>query len=126
MNLTITIIFVLIFAYLITKLGDKIKILKVVSLILYGLILNIPFLKSIFIEPNTQFIFNFGDIALICLMFLAGLESSWRIMYAEKKDALFIAVFAALIPFLLVFVVFRIFGFSFFISALIGIFRCLI
>lgn len=121
MNLIITIIFVLITAYIIIKLGSKIKIPSVVSLILLGFVLDLPFLKSIFIEPNTQFIFNFGDIALICLMFLAGLESSWKIMYSEKKDALVIAVFASFIPFLLGFGVFKILGFSLLISIIIGI-----
>ena len=125
MNLAITIIAVLLAAYLFTILGKKIRIPIVVALILCGLVLDIPAIKNILIEPNTHFIFGLGDIALLCLMFLAGLETSWIKLYKQRKDAIFIAVFAALVPFLLGFVIFLLLGFSVLVSSIVGICMCI-
>ncbi|MBW3017960.1 cation:proton antiporter, partial [Candidatus Woesearchaeota archaeon] len=61
------------------------------------------------------------DIALLCLMFLAGLESSWRALYEERKDAIVITIFAALIPFIIGFAVFKLLGFSLLVSSIVGI-----
>ncbi len=121
MNIIITILFVLLFASVLSLLGRKIKIPTVVVLILCGLLIDIPLIKNSLIEPNTQFIFGLGDIALICLMFLAGMESSWSKLIKEKKDSIFIAVFAAGVPLLLGFSVFLILGFPVMTSFIIGI-----
>ena len=69
MNIIITIIIVLLFSYIFNLLAKKIKIPTVVALIITGVIIGFPFIKNVLIEPNTQFIFGLGDIALICLMF---------------------------------------------------------
>jgi len=121
MNLIITIIAILLFSYLLTLLGKKLKISTVVALICSGLIITVPLIKTVILEPHINFISGLGDFALLCLMFLAGLESSWRTLYKEKKDALFIAISAALTPFLLGFAIFSIMGFSFFVSSIVGI-----
>ncbi|MBW2984004.1 cation:proton antiporter [Candidatus Woesearchaeota archaeon] len=121
MNLIGTIIIILLAAYLFTSLGRKIRIPIVVSLIFCGLVLDMPAVKGLVIEPNTGFIFGLGDIALLCLMFLAGLESSWRGIYKERKDAILIAFFAALVPFLAGFVAFMMMGFSLHISFIVGV-----
>lgn len=121
MNLIVTIIVVLLISCLFTLLAKKLKISTVVALIFSGLIVGFPFIKKVIVEPNTQFIFGLGDIALLCLMFLAGLESSWRAIYSERKDAVLIAIFAALVPFLLGFIIFMMMGFSLLVSSIIGI-----
>ena len=112
---------VLLISYIFTIIASKLKIPKVVALIVAGLVIGFTPIKSTILEPNTKFIFGLGDIALICLMFLAGLESSWRIIYKERRDAVFIAIFAFLVPFLLGFFVFLILGFSLIVSFIIGI-----
>lgn len=121
MNLIITLIIVLLISYLFTLLAKKIKIPSVVALIFVGLIIGFPFISKDIIAPNEDFIFILGDIGLICLMFLAGLESSWKILNLEKKDAFFIAIFAALIPLLSGFVIFLLLGFSLEVSLIVGI-----
>ncbi|MBW2981571.1 cation:proton antiporter [Candidatus Woesearchaeota archaeon] len=121
MNLIITIILALLISYLFSLLAKKIRIPYVVALIISGLFIGFPAVKEIIIEPNTEFVFNLGNIALICLMFLAGLESSWRTFYNEKKDAAFIAVFAAFVPFLFGFILFKILGFSLLASLISGV-----
>ena len=121
MNLIIVLIIGLLAANLFVLIGKKIKFQPVVSLILCGLFLDIPHIKAAFMGYDSKIIFTLGDIALLCLMFLAGLESSWTVMYKERKDAVFIAVFAALTPFLLGFVVFKLIGFSLIVSLIVGI-----
>jgi len=121
MNIIITILFVLLFSSILSFLGKKIKIPMVVILISCGLIIDIPLIKDFFIEPNTQFLFGLGDIALICLMFLAGMESSWNRLCKERKDSIFIAIFAATVPLLLGFSAFIMLGFPVMTSFIIGI-----
>lgn len=121
MNLVLTIAIVLLFSFLVTVAAKKIKLPTVVALIFAGLIVGFPFISKDIIAPNEGFIYILGDIGLVCLMFLAGLESSWKILNKEKKDAFFIAVFAALVPLLLGFAVFLLLGFSVVISLIVGI-----
>lgn len=124
MELIITIIAVLLISFLFVQFSKKIKIPVVVGLIICGLVLDIDKIRVFLIEPNTKLIYHLGDIALISLMFIAGMESSWSILYKEKKDSLFIALFAATLPLLLGFFVSFALGFSFLVSAIVGICLC--
>lgn len=121
MYIIITIIIVLLFAYIFSYFGKKLNIPSVVALIICGLVLNIPFIRNYFLEPNTGIISFIGDFALLFLMFIAGLESSWKIMYKEKKDSGTIAFFGTLIPFLIGFLTFYLFDFSLMVSLIVGI-----
>jgi Kef-type K+ transport system membrane component KefB len=99
----------------------KLKIPTVVILILVGVLFGVPFIEKAFLGPANKLIFNLGDMGLLCLMFLAGLESSWELLYKEKKDATLIAVSAVLVPIGLGYLVFRLLGFSSQISLIVGI-----
>lgn len=121
MNLIITLFVVLLISYLFTLLAKKTKISSVVTLIFAGLIVGLPFVTKRIITPNENFIFILGDIGLLCLMFLAGLKSSWKIINKEKKEAFIIAIFAAGVPFLLGFFIFLSLGFSLEVSLIVGI-----
>ena len=121
MYLIITLMVVLGAAYLFTGLGKKVKIPAVAALIFCGLILDLPFFKDYLIRPHTQFLFALGDIALICLMFMAGLESSWRALYKERKDATFIMILCSLVPFFAGTIIMLLMGFSLAVSLIVGI-----
>jgi len=121
MYLILTVFIVLGAAYIFTGLGKRMKIPAVVALLLCGLVLDIPVLKDHLLGNNIDFLFVLGDIALIFLMFLAGLESSWKSLYKERKDAVVIAVCASVVPFLVGFVTFLLLGFSMIISFIVGI-----
>ncbi len=121
MNIILTLVLVLSIAYLFTKVGKRLKISNVVALLLCGFVLDIPFLKGILIEPHIEFLFMLGDVALIFLMFLAGLESSWKSLYKERKDALVIALLGAFVPFTLGFIVFRLLGFPTITAFIVGV-----
>lgn len=121
MNLIATLILVLTIYFVLTKLGSKLKIPSVVSLIVAGLLLGLPVVSDIIIQPNENIIFALGDIGLLLLMFLAGLESSWKALFRERKDAFFIAIYAAVFPFFLGALVTFLLGYSFLVSAIVGV-----
>jgi len=121
MELLFSLIFILVISYIFTLIAKKIGIPTVVALIVAGILIGYPPVKEILIRTDVNTIFFLGDIALIMLMFLAGLETSWRLLYKEKKDAALIAVFGAIVPFFMGFAAFRLLGFSTIISLIVGI-----
>ena len=121
MYLIFTLIICLGISFLFTLLAKKLRLSNVIGLIIGGLILGSPILKEAILKPNINFISNLGEVGFISLMFLAGLEISWSMLYKEKKDALFVASFAAAVPLLLGFIIFWILGFSLLTSLIIGI-----
>ena len=121
MYLIITLFIVLGATYLFTHIGKKMRIPSVVALILCGLFLDIPFFKNLLIYPHSELIFFLGDIALLFLMFLAGLESSWRSLYKERKDATILMITCSIVPFLLGYVSMRLLGFEVLVAMIVGI-----
>ncbi len=106
MNIIITLIICLLVSFLFTLLAKKLKISVVIGLIVAGIIIGSHTLGRIILEPNTEFILTLGNIGLIVLMFLAGLEISWSMLYKERKDSIYLAFFAFVTPFLLGFLIF--------------------
>ena len=121
MDLIVTLVVVLLISHLVVLLAHKLKLAKVVGLLLVGLLLGYPPVRDLIIGAQSEIIFNLGDIALLALMFVAGLESSWREIYKEKSELLIVAIFAMVIPFLLGFVVLQMIGFSLAASLIGGI-----
>ncbi len=121
MTLIITLIICLIVSFLFTFLAKKLNSSSIVGLIVGGIILGSPFVKSIILEPNTDFILMLGDFGFFTLMFIAGMEISWCLLYEERKEAAAVAFFAAIIPFLLGVSISLALGFSTFTSLAIGI-----
>lgn len=107
--------------FLFLELMKKFKLSSVVSLILIGLLLTLPGFKEVFIGDNEYILTILGDIGLFALMFLAGLESSWKVLQKEEKDSFYIALFGAVIPFILGFFIFIYLGFSLIASIIVGI-----
>jgi Kef-type K+ transport system membrane component KefB len=68
-----------------------------------------------------EIILQLGNLGFLTLMFLAGLEISWCLLYKERKEALVVAFFAALIPLVLGFSAFFALGFSLLTCLIIGI-----
>ena len=119
--LIVTITICLLASFLFTLLAKKMNLSVVLGLIISGIILGSPFVKKILLEPNTDFILRLGDLGFFTLMFLAGIEVSWCLLYEERKEATAVAFFAAFIPFLLGFSIFLALGFSLFTSLAVGI-----
>ncbi|SRR6056297_3175625 len=108
MPLTISLIICLAVGFIFTLLAKKLNLPTVIGLIPAGLVLGSDFLSQAIIKPNTEVILTIGNIGLISLMFLAGLEISWSRLYKQKKYSTYLAGLAFFIPFIL--------GFSLFIA----------
>jgi len=121
MNTVITLVFVLTISFSFIYIGRLVKIPKVVSLILAGLFMNVTALRNYFIEPNTGFLYNLGDLAVLFLMFFTGVGSSLSFLKKEERDCLFIGLFASIATLVLGFGVAFLFGFSFLASCIAGI-----
>jgi len=121
MQLMITLILCILISFLSSLLAKKLRLSIIIGLIVAGIIIGSPFLRNIVLEPNTDFILNLGNIGFISLMFLAGMEISWSMLYRERKDAVFVSLFAATVPILSGFFVFLVLGFPVLTSLTIGI-----
>ncbi len=119
--LLITLIICVSASLLFTYIAKKLNISVVVGLIVSGIILGSPLAKNILFKSDTEIITKLGDLGFFLLMFLAGMEISWCMLYEERKEAATIAFFAALSPFVLGFSIFLILGYSVYAALAIGI-----
>ncbi len=116
-SIVICILWILFFSYI----AKKTKIPNVVGLIIGGVILGLPKISNCILGENTSFILKLGDVGLVVLMFLAGLEISWSMLYKERKDAFYVSIFSFFIPFILGTVAFLLLGFQFRTALIVGI-----
>ncbi len=114
-------VLILIFTNTAAYIVDRLKKPGIIAMILVGLFFGIPAIKGFFFEGKEEMIFMLGDAGLVCLMFLAGLKSSPKLLYKEKKDAFIIATAGFLTPLILGTAVFLFMGYSFLISLIVGI-----
>jgi Kef-type K+ transport system membrane component KefB len=117
----LTILICISVSFLFSILAKKLNLSVVIGLILSGIILGSPGIKNVVIGPNEDFVLFLGKLAFFILMFLAGLEISWCLLYQERKEATAVAFFAAIIPLGLGFLVFFQMGFSLMTCLTIGI-----
>ena len=121
MTIISTTITILSISYLAILVANKMKVPKTIALIVVGIIIGFPSIQGLVIGKDTNYIFSIADIGLLSLMYLAGLNSSRDVMVSERKDAAIIAVFAAIVPFLLGYGVIRLLGFSSLTALVVGI-----
>lgn len=121
MHIAVTLIACIVISYMFTMLTKRLNISVVILLILAGILLGSPALSGIIIEPNTEYVFFLGEIGVISLMFLAGMEISWKEFCREERDAAIISVSASVIPFMMGFAAFLALGFSLLTSLTVGI-----
>ncbi|MEC8220459.1 MAG: cation:proton antiporter [Nanoarchaeota archaeon] len=124
MQTFLVLISLIIISYLFTYLLRKLKISKVVSLILLGLIFGSTNFGIFFIQGAQETILILGHVGLLSLMFLAGLESSYKTLIEEEHDAFELSIFNFAITLALSFFVFFMLGFSFIESIIIGLCLC--
>ncbi|MEC8339239.1 MAG: cation:proton antiporter [Nanoarchaeota archaeon] len=122
MQTFLVLISLIIISYLFTYfLKTYLKIPKVVSLIILGVIFGSTNFGIFFIGESKYIIGYLGHIGIFSLMFLAGLESSYKTLLKEEHDALEIALFGSLFTLFSSFIVFLLLGFSFIESFIIGL-----
>ncbi|MGD9347950.1 MAG: cation:proton antiporter, partial [Candidatus Aminicenantes bacterium] len=121
LTLFLTILICISVSFLFTSVVKKLKLSVVIGLILCGIFLGTPGIKTVVIGANEDFVILLGKIAFFILMFLAGLEISWCLLYQERKESMAVAFFAAIVPLLLGFFVFLQLGFPLAACLTIGI-----
>ncbi len=121
MDAFLSLVYCLFISFVFISLFKKLRISSVVGMIIAGIITGSSLSRQVFLEPNVDLILGIGEVGLLSMMFLAGLEVSWSMLYKEKKDAALVALFAAAVPFLVGFLSFVIMGFGPEISLFVGI-----
>jgi len=121
MNLVFTLVICILASFLFTVLAKRLNASIVIGLIIAGIVIGSPHIKEIVLGANTELVLNLGDVGLVVLMFLAGIEVSWSMLYKEKKNAAVIATFAAITPIVFGYLVFLLMGFPLLTSLTIGI-----
>lgn len=120
-KLFLSVTFLVLFAALAVRMGKKLKVPSVVTLIIFGVLIGYPALSEMIIGAHRGIFIFLGDLGLVVLMFLAGLESDWKLLFKEKKDAFMIALFALLAPLVLTLTVLPIMGLSFRTSFVVAV-----
>ena len=121
MHLAVTLALCVIVSYLFSLLARRLRISSVVGLIVAGIIIGSSAVSELILEPNTIAVSYLGEIGLVSLMFIAGMEISWRNFCREERNAAVISVSAMMVPFLIGFAVFLSLGFSILTSLTAGI-----
>ncbi len=122
MNVIFTVFSVVLISFLFVHLIKMIvDVPSVVVLIIMGLSFGFPGIEELLLGPYEEFIYFLGNLGLFSLMFLAGLESSWKNLKKEEKDSFYVAFFAAVVPFILGFAVFVLIGYSLITSFVVGV-----
>jgi len=121
MHLLITLAACVVTSFVFTHIVERFGLSRVVGWIPAGIVLGSPYLKDVLLEPNTHLVIKVGEAGFLALMFMAGMEISWSMLYKEKKDAFFVASFAAAAPLLLGFVIFYALGFPALTALTVGI-----
>ena len=111
----------LVLANLAVWLGRMIRLPSVMSLIFVGILLGMPPISTGLIGENADAINWVGEIGLVFLLFLAGLETSWSFLKREKHDAFLIAAFGFITAFSFGFGVFRLLGFDNVVALIVGV-----
>lgn len=101
MELILSLVILLAICTVTTLIAKNIKVSTVIGLIVTGIIIGTEPLQSIFIGSHKETILTLGNVGLLFLMFTAGLEVSWSLLYKERKDSFIVATFGAFTPFLL-------------------------
>lgn len=121
MDLILTLFAIILVSILFYQVSRELKIPSSVCFILLGIVLTVGRLREIFVGDHIEIIRMMGDFALLCIMFLAGINSSWSVIYHERNDSAIIALFSAFFSFAFGFLVFYVLGFPLLSSLMIGI-----
>lgn len=121
MHPILVIIFCILFANIGMYIGKKLKIPYVVSVIITGIIIGLPFFKHNLFQSSLQMIHFLGNAGLLVLMFIAGLNSSRKKLKMEEKDSMIVTLFSTFVPFFLALLSFLAMGFSMMVALIIAV-----
>jgi Kef-type K+ transport system membrane component KefB len=109
---------VLLAGLIFSELFNRFHLPWVLALIVAGVVIGPQSLAIIDIDPTLEFI---GEIGLVFLMFMAGLEAKLSSFSGLKKEIVITTIFNALIPFILGISVALLFGYQLSTAILLGV-----
>jgi Kef-type K+ transport system membrane component KefB len=121
MEVMLTLLVCLVFAYLASFIFGKIGIPKIIGHMTVGFILGIPLLKEfIFNDESLTLITSLANLGLIFMLYFIGLKINMKSFLRFSGKALNIALLSAVIPFALGLLISLYFGRSIVESVIIG------
>jgi Kef-type K+ transport system membrane component KefB len=120
MNIVVVIAICLTISLIFSEIFFRLKYPRVIGQILAGVILGIPFIKALFSADNIADIQFLSQLGIIFLLLLAGLEISLKKLKQTSRDSVLIALFGAIIPFIIGFGAMRLLGYDNLVAAVVG------
>ncbi len=108
-------------AYAFARIAERFKMPHVIGLIIAGIVLGSGPLRESILGENMEAITHIGDFGFYTLMFLAGFEISWSMLFKERKDSFVVAIMAAVFPLIVGTAVIYAIGFPLHTALVIGI-----
>jgi Kef-type K+ transport system membrane component KefB len=119
-NLLLVLALCLFISFILSELFFRLKYPRVIGQIFAGIILSIPLFYRMFNTEIINGINLLSDLGIIFLLMLAGMEINLRKLKESEKDAIFVAIFCAVIPFVLGYVFAVLIGYSKMIGVVLG------
>src|SRR3989344_340079 len=108
-------------SWIFSGLLGKLKLPRVLSPIIAGILLGIEPINSFLFDTEAITVMSsFADIGLVFLMFYVGFELNTRDMLKTGKQSVYISIFCVITAFLLGFGVGKLLGFSNLVSVILG------
>lgn len=121
MELIILILIILGMVFVIEQICLLIGLPRTLGLLITSVIFGLSLFQSFVEFHQVHHIILLGNIGLLALLFVAGLEASWKNLVGEEKDELFLGFFGWVIPLALGFAVSLALGFSLIESLVVGV-----
>ncbi|MCK4491709.1 MAG: cation:proton antiporter, partial [Candidatus Altiarchaeales archaeon] len=103
----------LITSFLVAELFHRLKLPRIVGQIVAGIILGFPLWRDLlFAGDIVGYISILSELGIIFLLLLAGLEIDYVKLRKASKDIALVAVFSAVVPFILGFMVMKFLGYG--------------
>lgn len=107
-------------SFVLSELFFRFKYPRVIGQILAGIIFGIPLLKTIFSPEVLTDISFLADLGIIFLLLLIGMQLNLEKFKKAEKDAIIIAFFCVLVPFILGFVLMKAVGYYNTVAFVVG------
>ena len=101
------------------EIAEKIKLPRLIGYLFTGMLFSLGTISSNFSQDNLQLISFMGEIGIIFLLLMAGIETKLKI--DKKMHFIPIAVSSAILPILLGYVILKLLGYSDFVSFILGV-----
>jgi Kef-type K+ transport system membrane component KefB len=107
-------------SFVLGEISRRLGFPSVIGQIMAGLLFGIPIIKEYFTEEALHSISFLGDIGIVFLLLLAGLEINAKKFKKAERDSLWISLFGVVIPFFFGFFAMRLMSFDVITAFVVG------